>query len=164
MNNAPFKLIRAQVIKDYVKAAGYDGVVAFSCGNATEALRMIGLRVLDISPHGDLAPTEKWWSPAEIHAAFPRLFDATSGHLPAWMMYQIGQQFKIYLGSNPDPDIPTGSGETILCLRWAYPEIKFNPVYNLGKGSQWNKNAPLNGAVLGDQFITPVSNTQPKAQ
>lgn len=143
----PAKQIRAQVIAEYANAAGYRGVVAFSCGNATRELRAAGLWVLDISPSGDIAPTGKWWTPAEIHRAFPDLFDATSGHLPAWMMIEIGKRFREYLGDIEGGDVPSGSGETIMCLRWAYPDKIFRPVYNLDKATEYNDNSPLNYLV-----------------
>lgn len=147
MLNFPAKKIRAQVIAEYIKAAGYRGVVAFSCGNATRELKAAGLWVLDISPAGDLSPSGKWWTPAEIHAAFPDLFDATSGHLPAHLMIEISRRFRYYLGDDIDPLIPTGSGETITCLRWAYPDKKLSPVRDIGQGTEYNENAPLNYIV-----------------
>lgn len=149
----PNKRIRAGVIARYVKAAGYRGVVAFSCGNATRELRRAGLWVLDISPNGDVAPTSKWWTPAEIHKAFPDLFDATSGHLPAHLMVEVAKAFKRYLGDlkKQTYKVPTGSGETITCLRWAYPDKTFIPVYNIGKGTEYDSRASLNYVVGGEQ-------------
>ncbi len=149
MLKLPNKRIRAEVIARYVKQAGYRGVVAFSCGNATRALIEAGLWVLDISPNGMVAPTNKWWTPAEIHAAFPDLFDATSGHLPGHLMVEIAKAYKQHLGELPNQvyEVPTGSGETILCLRWAYPGKTFVPVYNVGKGTEYDGRAPLNYAV-----------------
>ncbi len=144
------KQIRAAVIARYVKNAGYRGVVAFSCGNATAALREAGLWVLDISPDGMLAPTEKWWTPAEIHAAFPDLFDATSGHLPMYLMIEIARELKSTLGKLPEAEyeVPTGSGETIACLRLAYPSITFTPICGIGKGTEYDSRAPLNDATF----------------
>ena len=146
--NLPAKKIRAQVICEYVIDAGYKGVVAFSCGNATRALKETGLFVLDISPCGDLSPSEKWWSPAEIQRMFPYLFDATSGHLPVHLMIRIAISFREHLGEIKGCDVPTGSGETITCLRWAYPNEKFSPVYNLDQATKYEQNAPLNYLVL----------------
>jgi hypothetical protein len=145
----PNKKIRAQVIARYVSAAGYRGVVAFSCGNATRELKAAGLWVLDISPDGDLSPSRKWWTPAEIHAAFPDLLDATSGHLPAPLMAEIAKAFRLHLGNLADAvyEVPTGSGETITCLRWAYPETIFMPVRNINEATAYNSAAPLNYVV-----------------
>lgn len=145
----PAKKIRAEIISKFIADAGYRGCVAFSCGHATTELRLAGVWVLDISPTGDLQPTNKWWKPAEIHKAFPDLFDATSGHLPAPIMVLISQAFKEYLGELPYPEyeVPTGSGETIICLRWAYPDIKFHPVFNVWKGTEYDERNALNYAI-----------------
>lgn len=145
----PNKRIRAGVIARYVHDAGYRGVVAFSCGNATKELKAAGLWVLDLSPNGDLSPSGKWWTPAEIHFAFPDLFDATSGHLPAPLMAEISREFRLYLGDLPEAvyQVPTGSGETIICLRWAYKNRVFSPVYNQGIGTEYSDQAPLNYVV-----------------
>src|SRR5262249_53823484 len=48
------KAIRAKVIADYVRAAGFRGVVCFSCGNASRELKKLIACTLDISPFGDL--------------------------------------------------------------------------------------------------------------
>ena len=141
----PNKKIRAEVIKEYVVKAGYKGVVAFSCGNATKALREVGLRVIDISPNGELI-ANKWWEPYEIANIFEGYFDATSGHLPLFLMIKIAKEFKKYLGELPDWHyrVPTGSGETIICLKMAYPDKYFFAVYNLNEATKYNKEAPLN--------------------
>lgn len=148
----PCKKIRAVVIKEYVEAAGYPGVVVFTCGNAANALREVGLQVVEVGPKGDLK-TDEWWSPALIHKVWPHLFDATSGHLPIPMMMDISRMFKRYLNAFCDGmkgyryRVPTGSGETIMCLRWAYPDKAFEPVYNLDESTQFNEEAPLNKLV-----------------
>lgn len=142
------KHIRAGVIADYVQAAGFSGVVVFTCGNAARALRERGLDVLEIGPHGVLLPG-RWWTPAEIHRAWPALFDATSGHLPAPLMVSISKAFRDFLGdlSQREYDVPTGSGETITCLRWAYPDTVFLPVYSLDAHTKFEPLAPLNYIV-----------------
>jgi hypothetical protein len=146
------KAIRAEIIASYVHTAGYKGVVCLSCGNATKALReaLSGTktRLIDISPSGILVPAEgKWFSPAEIHAIWPDYFDATSGHLPFWMMMEIGLVLRDSLGELNrlhSYEIPTGSGETIACLKMAYPEISFIAVYGHDKATEFNFEAPLN--------------------
>ena len=143
------KKIRADVIATYIKNTGIRGVVCFSCGNASAALKNIpGLYVVDISKTGDLKPN-RWWSCEEIRKCWPDLFDATSGHLPLWMMARIAESYYKFIGHLPSNKylIPTGSGETIICLRLAYPNIEFNPIYNIGCGTEYNENAPLNKAV-----------------
>jgi hypothetical protein len=146
----PHKQIRSRVIKDYVDAAGYRGVVVFSCGNSAAALREQGLEVVEIGPSGELK-TGKWWTQAEIHRAWPDLFDATSGHLSVPLMCDIAKAFKAHLGGLPVAErytVPTGSGETICCLRVAYPLLDFVPTYDNGKPeTEWHPDAPLNPFV-----------------
>src|SRR5260370_26973156 len=88
----PNKGLRAAPIERYIDKAGYPGVVTFTCGNAAQALRNVlipkGKYVLEIGVAGVLQ-TEKWWTPAEIHAGFPHFFDAPSGHLPIPLMNDI---------------------------------------------------------------------------
>jgi len=145
----PNKKLRARVIKEYVAAAGYRGVVCFSCGNASTALKEAGLYVIDVSPRGELE-ARKWWTPEDIHRAWPDLFDATSGHLPLPLMVKISAAFKKYLGPEPySLNVPTGSGETILALKVAYPTLDFRPVYNLDDATKYNPEAPLNKVVEG---------------
>jgi len=144
----PNKKLRAKVIKKYVNKVGYRGVVAFSCGNATKALKEVGLKVIDISPKGELI-ANKWWKPCEIADIFKDFFDATSGHLPLFMMVKIAKEFKKYLGELPGKvfKVPTGSGETIICLKIAYPNKKFIAVYNINSATKYNTEAPLNSIV-----------------
>jgi len=139
----PAKRLRAKPIADYVRKAGYPGVVTFTCGHAAEALREVfspfGLHVLEVGARGVLQ-TDKWWTPAEIHKGFPHLFDATSGHLPIPLMHDVAEQFRAYLGvrgeyivNDKQYVVPSGSGETILCLRMAYPNIPFMAAYDNAK-------------------------------
>ncbi len=145
----PNKALRAKVIARYVQAAGYRGVVCFSCGNASAALEACGLYVVDIGPGGSLQAGQ-WWTPAEIHKAWPDLFDATSGHLPIPLMLDIARAYRTYLGElQGEYQVPTGSGETITCLRYAYPDCSFVPVYNLDRATRLEPNAPLNCIVSG---------------
>lgn len=139
------KIIRANVIAQYIKEAGYRGVVCFSCGNAARALRAAGLMVVEVSPEGPLCPG-KWWNPAEIHLVWPDLFDATSGHLPIPLMLKVARALRDHLGELQEAtyQVPTGSGETIVCLQWAYPDKRFVPLYGLGPETRYNNEAPLN--------------------
>ena len=145
---------RAEVIADYITQAGYRGCVCFSCGHASAALKETGVYVVDISPTGPLV-ANRWWTHEEIHRVWPDLFDATSGHLPLWMMLRIAQRLRPYLGAShfrrgTKYRVPTGSGETILCLRWAFPGILFTPVYDCGQGTEYHPEAPLNALVAGN--------------
>ena len=132
----PNKRLRAHVIAEYVRVSGYRGVVVFTCGNAATELRERGLEVVEIGARGDLQ-TKKWWKAAEIHRLHPDLFDATSGHLPACLMVEVGKAFREYLGDLQPGQyaVPTGSGETIMCLRAAYPDadIVFHAAYDDSK-------------------------------
>jgi hypothetical protein len=144
----PNKQIRAAVIAGYVRAYGQNRVVCFSCGNASRALKEVGLDVIDISSRGDLMPRE-WWTPERIAKVWPGYFDATSGHLPLFLMQRIGDHFRAHLGQLHEAcyEVPTGSGETILCLRFAYPDRRFVAVYNLDEATQFEPSAPLNPVV-----------------
>ena len=51
----PAKAIRARVIADYCRDAGYRGVVCFSCGNASRELKKL-VYTVDISDIGELRP------------------------------------------------------------------------------------------------------------
>jgi hypothetical protein len=142
------KEIRAKVIRRHVISAGYKGVVCLSCGNASAALKKEELNVIDISPRGILLPN-KWFTPAEIHELFPDHFDATSGHLPLWLMEKIGAAYRANLGDLDDfQEVPSGSGETIICLSLAYPKHTFIAVYNNNKPeTEYSPDAPLNAVV-----------------
>lgn len=147
----PTKQIRAELIAQYVREAGYRGCVCFSCGNASRALKEAGLYVVDVSPQGDLE-AKRWWTPAEIHRSWPDLFDATSGHLPVPLMAVLAAKFKDHLGClwvDVVYEVPTGSGETITCLRWAYPEVKFRPKYGKELSVKYEAQAPLTPVVNG---------------
>ena len=147
----PAKALRSRIVGQYIFDAGYAGAVIFTCGNAASELRAwLGAgrqhTVLEIGPRGALIPG-KWWAPAEIRRTWPTLFDATSGHLPAHLMAEIAKEFKRWLGTLAEPRyfVPSGSGETIVCLRLAYPEIEFIPLYDSSKPETvWHTEAPLN--------------------
>ena len=145
----PAKRLRAEVIANYIRATDQMGVVVFGCGNGARDLRAQGVDVLDISPEGDVAPT-RWWTPAEIAREWPRRFDATSGHLPLHLMVRVAGAFRAHLGALPSWKswgVPSGSGETILCLFLAYPTHMFTAIYGEDHATQFNEQAPLNAAV-----------------
>jgi hypothetical protein len=159
----PAKRWRAQVIAGYVRQAGLRGVVCFGCGNAAAELRKTGLYVVDMSARGDAEP-KRWWGTAEIYQAFGAggLFDATSGHLPLWMMLQVSKimQEEVSLtmhGEAASYIVPCGSGETVLELAWAFPRVRFIPAYNFEGALEATKRdecAPLN--YLIDTFKTVI--------
>ncbi len=145
----PRKEIRADLIAHHVRLAGYKGAVCFSCGNASAALVKTGIYVVDVSPTGALE-AKRWWQPWEVARAWPELFDATSGHLPLWLMVKIADAFKEHIGElkpGATHQVGTGSGESFVCLQIAYPEVHFEPVYGLTRGTQYDKFAPLNPVV-----------------
>ena len=144
----PHKMIRAKVIKGYLKDTGYKKVVCFSCGNNIKALRAEGLEVLYVGENGDLSPN-KWYTQGEIRKVFPEYFDATSGHLPMELMLTLGEAYKTYLGELEDEIVyvPSGSGETLVCLKMAYPDKKFVAVYNLDKATEYDRHCVLNRLV-----------------
>jgi len=120
------KFIRAKVIHEYMREAGYTKCVCFTCGNAAIALRAEGIHVLEVGPHGFL-DVHKWFTPAEIHRIWPDYFDATPGHLPAHLMVKIAMKLReiwkdeAVVEMGIDWRVMTGSGETIVCARWAFP-------------------------------------------
>ena len=152
------KVLRANEIKRYVQASEYSGVVCFSSGNASAALRNVGLDVVGVGPADSLS-ANGWWTEAEIHRVWPDRLDATSGHLPLSLMHRIASAYKIGLERakiGPGPYIvPTGSGETILCLSMAYPRTELVAAYNVGQGTEYCKAAPLT-ALVASKFKTLI--------
>lgn len=144
------KQIRAEVIAEHVRNARIRGVVCFTCGNAADALTLTGIDVIEVGERGKITP-RRWWPAAEIARCWPLHFDATSGHLPVSMMLEVGKRLYSELGKldmNAVYKVPSGSGETLVCLKLAYPEIKFAAVYdNKHPHTAYNSNAPLNRLV-----------------
>lgn len=142
----PHKQIRAQVIKRYMEGK-YSKAVCFSCGNAAQALDDAGVETLHIGAKGVLEP-RKWFTQAEIHYIFPDYFDATSGHLPAEVMNLLAQAYKEYLGELPPlVYVPTGSGETLICLKTAFKAVDFVAVYNIDPATEYSESCPLNAFI-----------------
>jgi hypothetical protein len=142
------KAIRASAIHVYVRQAAYQGVVCFSCGNASAALKATGLDVLEIGPNGPVS-ANSWWSPADIQRIFPSRFDATSGHLPFHLMLKVADDLRDYLGDLPGSVcVPCGSGETLCCLALAYPLVQFTARYDdRNPATTYHPDAPLNQLV-----------------
>lgn len=147
----PHKQLRAQVIYAYAKEAGYPGIVLLSCGNASKAMGEVSDGTVEIvKPEPD-----HWLTNEEIAQQWPGYLDATSGHLPLWLMVRIAAHFKAWFDANGGLGngrylVPTGSGETIVCLLLAYPDTfshSFTALYNFNKGSEFEPNAPLNPVV-----------------
>ena len=126
---------------------GYKRAVCFSCGNATEKLKQAGVDVLAIAPNGDLV-ANKWFTIGEVANRFTGYFDATSGHLPMDLMKRIAARYRETLGElTGDIYVPCGSGESLVCLKLAYPDVNFIAVYNLDSATEYGAEAPLNDLV-----------------
>lgn len=138
------KKIRSQVIRKYLDGIGVNKVVCFSCGNASRELKNVGLDVLDVSESGSLIPN-KWFNSDDFLHYFPEFFNATSGYLPLDLMAQIGEEFRKKLGELESPVyVASGSGETIICLKLAYPTIDFIAVYDdSNPATVCDKKSPL---------------------
>lgn len=136
--------MRALVIKEHLLGTKYKGVVLFTSGEAGRALSDVlkGTKYKVIIPR-----TKKWHTPKDIALKWPNYFDATSGHLPLWLMVKIANVFRQMHLSKPCYVVPTGSGECIICLKLAYPQKEFVAVYNLGKPTKFEPNAPLNDII-----------------
>lgn len=142
------KKLRAEVIKEYLDALGENRCVCFTCGNATKALRAAGVQVVSVGEQEELRPG-RWYSYNEIAASF-RCFDATSGHLPMPMLREIAERMRMCLGGLEEREygIPTGSGETLVVLSMAYPEVRFIPLRYKGRPeTRYNEGAPMNALV-----------------
>lgn len=143
----PNKAIRATAIRKYMNKYGYQYAVCFSCGHASDELRKAGVPTLAIAPNGDLE-AKRWFPQGEVANTFKGFFDATSGHLPMELMEIIGQEYRAYLGEIPEYNyIPSGSGETLVCLKMAYPGKRFCAVYNIDDATRYDEENPLNAIV-----------------
>lgn len=150
------KRVRAAVIAEYVRRAGYRGVVCFSCGNAARALQETGLFTVAVAP-GAALQTDAWWDQDQIHKTWPDLLDATSGHLPVPLMYDIGAELTLELRrrrtiieAGAHYTVLSGSGETLVCLAMANnPLARFRAKYDMrDAATTYDARAPLNGLVV----------------
>lgn len=94
---------------------------------------------------------DRWWQFFEIQKEF-NCFDATSGHLPFPLMKQIADrlresELREVIGKDEVVNVACGSGETIVTLSMAFPNVKFIPVYGIDDSTTYNEGAPLNGIV-----------------
>lgn len=144
------------MIAAWCARAGLPGVVCFSCGNATRELKAAGLYVVDVAPGGALE-AGRWWGADEIRRAWPHLLDATSGHLPPPIMVEVAAALAAELGRlavDVVHEVPTGSGETITCLRMAYPAHTFAAAYDdRAIATRYNDRAPLAALVSAGGLV-----------
>ena len=143
------KRVRSQVIRRYMQAQGYTRAVCFSCGNAYRALLAEGVDVVGVAPGGELQAL-RWFKPAEVARTFPGLFDATSGHLPLELMYEIAGELRkeVVLERGVEYRVAAGSGETALCLKLAWPEADIAAVFDDSKPeTEWNDCNHLNALL-----------------
>ena len=157
------KHLRAELIAAHVARAGLDGVVCFSCGNASRALYAAGVDVLAPAPGDRWAATQgshhkplvvlDWYTTADVRRLWPRRLDATSGHLPQDLMRQLAASVRASVGPLKPGTyrVPSGSGETVVALCMAYAEqrdVDFVAVYDHRKPeTTYNAQAPLNDLV-----------------
>lgn len=141
------KQLRAQVIKEYLNSLGTNECVCFTCGNASKALRAVGLDVVSVGINEELKPN-KWFEPEEIERTFKR-FNATSGYLNIFLLNRIADRMRSALGELEDNEylVPTGSGETILVLTIAYPEKNFYPLREGTPETKYDEGCPLNRLI-----------------
>ncbi len=141
----PSAAFRATLIAEHLEQG--QPLVCFTSGDAGKELQRVGVRPLCVGPNEALMPG-RWWSPAEIRRQWPEHFDAPPGHLPICMVVELGHRLARVLGDLPKRvAIPAGSGETLLAMAWAYPEIELYGVINLDPNSEHHDKSPLAPAV-----------------
>lgn len=145
------KAVRAQVVWEAWQGLRVRyplGVVCFTCGHAAQALRdcaPAGGTVLECGRNGSLKPT-RWFTGGEVACEFPLRMDATSGHLPLWLMALLAKALRAHVGPLLEGEVyavPTGSGETVVALRMAYPGVRFKPVWGEREHLMFDLDNPL---------------------
>ena len=142
------KDIRSKVIVDYYGDVKY---ICFSSGTAVEELKKLGVAVFGCGDYegADYKP-DRWFTQKEIAETFPSMVDVTCGHLPIELMLKLADAYKASIGKLHEDNtytVLTGSGETIVCLKMAYPNVEFVAQYNTDSHTKYNKEAPLNKLV-----------------
>ena len=147
----PFKKWRAWYLYHEL---GDISLVCFTCGNCGKALKDYFTDVVVVGKDGDFT-ANRWFTDAEIENIFVDRTDATSGNLPITWIDELGDFYKAIIGDLSEDEIyyvPTGSGETIISLIHAYPNIKFVAVYNLDDATKYEEQAPLNESVRENAY------------
>lgn len=150
------KQLRAQVIHRYMRDADIAKAVCFTCGNAGRALLDARVDVLNVGPRQDIE-ARRWFTPDEIRAVWPDRFDATPGHLPLHLLTRIaGRMRTTWPTPTGTTTVPTGSGETIVCTRLAWPAAHLVAAYdNRRPETTYSPKAPLNDLVriVADRIV-----------
>ena len=158
------KNLRTRLIRQYLCPGSnpeLQNVVCFTSGNAGKALIDHGFKPALIGPNEDLT-TDRWWTPSEIKRLWPEHFDASPGLLPMHLMAEMADHIRKSVEGCFEPDngrfslntlpsiaaIPTGSGESILTLSMAFPEVRFIAVVNADCHTQFCLQGSLSGLVL----------------
>jgi hypothetical protein len=148
------KRARSIVIRRYLDELKIKRCICFTSGNSAKFLREVNVDVISIGNNEGLI-ANKWFDVFEI-AKF-NLFDATSGHLPFPLMVEIANMLRIneqldFLTTCDDEIVlPTGSGETLVCLKMAFPNLEIIAAYNRPdniNATKYNEDAPLNKMVI----------------
>ena len=63
------------------------------------------------------------------------------------ILSDIYQNEFYYLEDEEEVVVPTGSGETLVCLAMAFPKVKFIARYNIDAATEYHEEAPLNKLV-----------------
>lgn len=124
--NFDFKLHRAILIASVFKGKKMP-IVCLTCGNAAVTLRMnCDGEILELGPGVNaVMKPNKWLRPHEVAQMFPNHFDATSGHLPFWMLVilagSLREKESKYLVGEDKILVPSGSGESAVIAKLAFP-------------------------------------------
>lgn len=148
------KIVRTNVILDCVRSHKIsESIVLFSSGNAYKCLHDLHTNTMRLE-------SDDWVSQEYIRNTFPNSFDATSGHLSIELMNQIAKslhdKYKDVLDENKTYGIMSGSGETLVCMKLAFPQVKFVAIYDdNSEHTSYSEFAPLNKlvSVMAEQVI-----------
>ena len=155
-----FKRERARLIYDFLHTGfSTPKVVLLTCGNAAQACREHAMDVVELGggPCADLAPNQ-WMKPGHVARLFPDRFDATSGHLPLWMLIELAKTMRV---KNPDAlalsdfdekeeiYVPSGSGESAVITALAFPALRVVACFDDSQpATTWNDECVMYNAFF----------------
>jgi hypothetical protein len=142
------KRLRAEFLAQHCVRSGFTGIACLTCGTT-------GIALIHACQKHDLecrvfSNPKRWWSNEEfIKHNGTQFFDATSGHIQLLLMCKLGLIYRGLLGDIEDSSItvPSGSGETALSLKFAYPDKIIIAEYGNTKETKKEPYAPLNEIV-----------------